>query len=77
MDTNDIRNILIAKKLAGGGSGGSSQLDSLIDRSIAGVIESNVKTIGHSAFRNCVNITEATFPEATTISASAFHGCSN
>lgn len=52
-------------------------LNSLINRSITSIENSEVTGIGDSVFRYCSNLTGVSFPNATSIGANAFHGCSN
>ncbi len=66
----------IAKNgLGGGGTGGDSQLDALINGSIT-EIKSNVTEIGQGAFFARKKMTIADFPKATMIRAQAFFQCS-
>jgi hypothetical protein len=43
--------------------------------SLKEVSGANIKTIGVNAFRNCVGLTSASFPQATSIGNSAFYNC--
>ena len=52
-------------------------LASIIDRSIAGSFSSDVFKIGDYAFYSCNNLTEVSFPNATSIGYSAFNSCSS
>lgn len=62
-----------------GGGGSSSDLSSLIDRSITSVsIPSGVTTIGYGAFYYCTSLTSVTIPNSvTTIATSAFNYCTS
>lgn len=52
-----------------------SFLDGLIDKTITNV-ESNAVNIGEGAFKKCINLTSAIFPNAKTINRDAFYDCS-
>lgn len=67
----------MAEAIAGISAGGGDEqsvLDSLIDKSITEV-RSNAKSIGHSVFRDCSNLTTINFPLATSIGDQAFTSC--
>ena len=51
-------------------------LNSLINRSITSIENSEVTYIGNNAFSNCTKLTNVSFPNATIISANAFNNCS-
>lgn len=50
-------------------------LNSLINRSITSIENSEVTSIGASAFQGCRNLTSVSFPNVTSIDASAFQDC--
>lgn len=52
-------------------------LNSLIDRSITSIENSEVTSIGTNTFQNCTNLTSVSFPNVTSIGASAFLNCTN
>ena len=52
-------------------------LNSLINRSITSIENSEVTRIGNNAFNNCSNLTNVSFPNATNIGPQAFRSCSN
>ena len=52
-------------------------LNSLIKRTITSIENSEVTSIGSSAFRDCSNLTSVSFPNVTSIGSSAFRDCSN
>lgn len=52
-------------------------LYSLINRSITSIENSEVTSIGSSAFQNCTNLTSVSFPNVTVIRDSAFYRCTN
>ena len=52
-------------------------LNSLINRSITSIENSEVTNIGTYAFSNCSNLTNVSLPNATIIGANAFSNCSN
>ena len=54
--------------------GDSAVLDSIIDGTITEFRDSNIKTIGAGAFRECTALETVCFPNATTIGAGAFRG---
>ena len=52
-------------------------LNSLINRSITSIENSEVTYIGNNAFSNCTKLTNVSFPNAVSIAANAFQNCSN
>ena len=52
-------------------------LNSLINRSITSIENSEVTSIGYNAFQSCTNLTSASFPNVTSISGSVFQSCTN
>ena len=50
-------------------------LNSLINRSITSIENSEVTSIGASAFQNCTNLTSVSLPNVTSIGANAFNNC--
>lgn len=52
----------------------NTMLNSLIDRSVTR-IESNVTSIGKSAFINCTQLRSAIFPNATVLNSDAIRNC--
>ena len=50
---------------------------SLINRSITSIENSEVTSIGASAFQYCTNLTSVSFPNVTSIGTSAFQYCRN
>ena len=52
-------------------------LYSLINRSITGIENSEVTSIGVSTFRDCTNLTSVSLPNVTGIGANAFYSCTN
>ena len=55
----------------------NTTLNSLINRSITSIENSEVASIGASAFEYCSDLTSVSFPNATLIDDNAFYGCSN
>ena len=51
-------------------------LASIVDRSISGSFESEVFKVGNYAFSSCSNLTNVSFPNATSIGNYAFRHCS-
>ena len=70
----DVSILGVVGTLESGGSG-EDLVNGIIDRSITN-IESNVTSIGDSAFSRCSALASATFPNATSIGNSAFNNCS-
>ena len=58
-------------------AGGSTQIDSLIDRSITEISNSRVTKVGDYAFQNCGRLTTVDFPAATSIGNNAFYSCNS
>lgn len=58
------------------GGGGTSQIDSLIDRTITEISNDSVTSIGAWAFQNCSILNTANFPAVTSIGSHAFNSCS-
>ena len=52
-------------------------LYSLINRSITSIENSEVTSIGSSAFQNCTNLTSVSLPNVTVIRDNAFQRCTN
>lgn len=52
-------------------------LNSLINRSITSIENSEVTSIGASAFQSCSNLTSVSFPNVTSIGSNVFYGCTN
>ena len=52
-------------------------LNSLINRSITSIENSEVTSIGASAFYACTNLTSVSFPNVTSIGTGAFQNCTN
>ena len=50
-------------------------LNSLIKRTITSIENSEVTSIGSSAFRDCSNLTSVSFPNVTSIGSSTFYSC--
>ena len=50
-------------------------LNSLINRSITSIENSEVTSIGASAFQNCTNLTSVSLPNATSIGVNVFYNC--
>ena len=50
-------------------------LNSLINRSITSIENSEVTSIGANAFRKCTNLTSVSLPNVTSIGANAFYNC--
>ena len=52
-------------------------LNSLINRSITSIENSEVTSIGANAFRKCTNLTSVSLPNVTSIDVSTFQDCTN
>ena len=52
-------------------------LNSLINRSITSIENSEVTSIGAHAFQDCTNLTSVSFPNVTSIAGSTFQNCTN
>ena len=55
----------------------NTTLNSLIDRSITGIENDEVTSIGTYSFSNCTNLTSASFPNVTSIGTYSFQNCTN
>lgn len=60
---------------AAGGTGDTTQIDGIIDRSITEISNDRVTVIGAYAFRECRSLNTIDFPAATIVSSHAFYGC--
>ena len=56
--------------------GDDAVTDSIIDGSIAELVDDQITSIGDRAFYNCSALTSIDLPAVTSISSSAFSGCS-
>ena len=74
----DFYDILLAKKLSGGGSTPvEDQLKGLVERTAESLDLSGVTKIGNSAFYNYQGLKSVNMPNVTYIDASAFDSCGN
>lgn len=62
---------------AAGGTGDTTQIDSIIDRSITEISNDRVTVIGDNAFYACKSLITVDFPAATIVSNHAFHDCTS
>lgn len=62
---------------AAGGTGDTTQIDSIIDRSITEISNDRITVIGDNAFYACKSLITIDFPTATIVSSHAFHDCTS
>lgn len=75
-DTYDTTKINSVTVNVSGGGGGTDYLD-LIERTQTSISNSDVITIGKSAFRDYTTLTSVDFPNCTSLGDGCFNGCSN
>lgn len=74
----DFYDILLAKKLGGGGSAPvEDQLKGLVERTSESLDLTGITKVGNSAFTNFQTLKSVNMPDVTYIDASAFNSCGN
>ena len=67
----------LSQKASGGGASDTTQIDSMIDRSITEISNDRITVIGDNAFYACKSLITIDFPAATKVSNHAFHDCTS